>query len=439
MKFEFSSRYRDRNSDPKIGKFSIQSSTAARNKRDAIDPVCFAAPMIAWRSGFSYSCTIESTSAVDMHTTCLILNITLTEQAKIKNFFCGAIFTTSNTLRLRILSSESLTSSLLKITVPNDNITSFRDGLSGTIIDYTIFPSNIRVPLRYDLGQYKYIYNETRNEALTIVNVDMETRRCAVEETTAPGWTSTDNLTIRDEKPFGISVLAAGSTTSQIVLGSSIATTSNIGDYVRLRLSDYESQPFSDSWVREITNVDISGTILDIFPPVPIAPAAGNVVEILSFSYDNFNPVQVYEGSNIQTWSVSMESLSIPNIPMKHGDLASIPYLLVELHNNQSSVSNRNLVNTNNPFLPQSIWIAKLDPSTTNQKFLRFNNTDTQSHPQTLVLMIKEPLELTITLPNGAVLDTQDLDNKNPYSSWHDLNLWTVFDFQPKISDNRFR
>ena len=95
MKFEFSSRYRDRNSDPEIGKFSIQSSTRARNKRDAVDPVSFAAPMIAWRSGFSYTGTIESTSTLDLHTTCLILNITMTEQGKIKNFFCGSILTTS--------------------------------------------------------------------------------------------------------------------------------------------------------------------------------------------------------------------------------------------------------------------------------------------------------------------------------------------------------
>lgn len=430
MKFEFSSRFRNRNSDPVIGDFGIEPSSRARGKDDALDPVCLSAPSLAWVPGFVYSGTISAFSALDDINTSILVTTSspLTPQATIRNFLTGCVVTANTiaSLNLRVLFSEPIGTNQILLTVPRTELLNL--GRAINISDYTSFPSNIRAPLSYDLGQFKYIYNETLDQYLTIDSVDMTTRKFFVKETSAPGWLLTHNLTIRSDIPRIIATIVAGSTTNVIILSSALSSINN-GDYLRLRSSNYGTLPLSTSWVREI--VDVSGTNITIFPPLPSIPSIGGVVEVLPFSYDNYHPVTTYEsGPSLHPYQVSLENLTIPNIRIKHGNLSSIPYLLVELNNTSSGISVKNLINSNNPFVQEGVWVAKLDTMTLGNKFLSFNNTDTSGTSQRLLMSVRDPLRMKIFLPNGALLDTLDPETSEPFAPWYDLNIWAVFNFR---------
>lgn len=426
MKYEFSSRFRNRIKNPEFGKFKIESSQITSKATTALDPVCLSAPMISWTGAFNQSGIIYQYSVLDSRSTEILVSfgVPVPIQAQTFDFLAGCILS-SATLNLRILGSKALTSQILSLTCPQ--VDALVLGQVVNIQDYTTFnPLNIRAPTNYDVGQFSILYNETRNEYLKIANCDLDTRRLTLTQSTAPGWFPTDNLNIRDAPPLEIRGITA-STTNTVT--TTIPVTTQKGNWIRMRLSNYLTQAASDSWSAQIVN--IFGNVITFFPPQPAPPSILATFEILEFSFDNAYSVQLHEPSKDSYFDVELETLCVPNIPIFNGDLRSIPYLLVELKSDGYSLANQHLINTNNPFVSESVWIAKLDNSLTqDRRYLRFNATNTVQRAQRLFLNNYDPFCLTVRLPNGRVLESLVADSVAPAQSFQDLNLCAIFNFE---------
>jgi hypothetical protein len=196
-------------------------------------------------------------------------------------------------------------------------------------------------------------------------------------------------------------------------------------------LANYLTSAQEDSWSRQIISVNVNTNTITFFPKLAVAPGIGDNIEFLPYSYDNNQPAQIYAQPNTVPYYARLESLMIPNTPIWNANLRSIPYLHIELNNAQSSYSNKHLVNSNNPNTQDSVWIVRLDPKVSDSKYLRFIAVDTKQDQQKLMLNVSEPLILTIKIPGtGEIFRPIQDDTRMPQSSWPELNIYALFDFQ---------
>jgi hypothetical protein len=425
MKFEFNSRFRNRNKE-NCGDFTVESAQSSNGRYTAVDPVCNSAPMYSWQCGFSGTGTVTAFSAVDVGSTELIITFAaLPLIATTPNFLAGCVMS-SAAFNVRIIESYVISPLVIRTIVP-EYVTA-AVGLAVNVDDYSTFtPLNVRAPTNFDVGQYSILYNERLNSSLNIKCCDMTTRRLVFEQASAPGWLVTDNINIRDANPSYVATIL-GATNNSLLLNTPIT---QVGDWIRLRLANYNTQAISDSWSRQIVNIDALGTTITFFPPIQVVPVAGSVVDVLPFSYDNAHPVENYELPKSAYFNVTLEALIIPNVQLVNGNLKTIPYIEVELRNETALQSYRHFINSNNPLVPESCWIAKLDPISLNQKDLKFLVCNTEQKAQTMELNIMKPFKITVKLPNGKLFEPFLDDTNMPQSSWQDLNYIAIFDFSP--------
>lgn len=428
MKFEYTSNYRDRNLYPSCGNFSIESGIPIP-KSYALDPVCLSAPIISWKPGFSLSATITALSATDVENLELFLTFGAPPPLQVMtlDFLAGCIIVGTAVLSLnyRILSSVTVSSTIVRVTVPTGV---FSIGTVVNVVDYTTFsPLNVRAPTRIDLGKYAILYNETKNQSVNITSCNLSTRRLEITPSTVlAGWVLTDQLNIRDEIPQATNTILS-STTTTVTLNLPAPPPFSIGSWLRLRLADYSVVPSTDSWTRQIVNV--VGQTVTFFPQLTVAPTG--TVEFLPFSYDNYNPSQGYDHDLTKRYyNVTLEALIIPNVKIYNGNLRSIPYLMVEINNNQSPTANKNLINSNNPYVTHSVWVAKLDPTSTRDDYVRFIATDTRQLSQRILIDVKEPLNFVVKLPGGQVFTPLQSDTRQPNRTISDLNISVIIDYE---------
>jgi hypothetical protein len=434
MKFEFTSRFRNRKQYPSCGRFVVESAQGANTRFNSIDPVCLSAPMFSWVPNFSANGNILTFSANNVNTVeIIILFGALPLQATVDNFMTGCILTSAS-LNLNVLESYLIAPLTVRVTVSGNWPLTI--GQAVNVADYTSFsPLNVRAPLTFDFGKYRYLYNERLNQFLTIKEVNAKTRNFSFYETTAVGWLTTDNLNIRSEIPSYV-VQVVGATSTTLVLNNPVA---NTNDWVRLRLANYSTQPISDSWSRQIYQIDALGTTINFFPPINVLPAVGSIVEILPFSFDNAVPVENFEIPKSSFFEVSLEALIIPNVDIVNGDLKSIPYIGVELKNEKSRQTYRHFINSNNPLTPECCWIAKVDAYSLTHKELKFIVCNTEQKYQIMEMNINLPFEIILRLPNGKIFEPLLPDNSSPQQSWEELNFTAVFEMKPiQIGTSKF-
>jgi hypothetical protein len=430
MKFEYVSSYRNRNVSKSPGNFFVESGAPAISQY-AYDPVCLATPIISWRPGFTLSATITTLYCVidDNDTVELLLTFAIAPpaQCRIKDFLAGCLFSNidADVLGCRVLTSDYMTDTQYRITIPRP-ASVFSTVRTYTITDYTSFSTNnVRAPTNFDYGQYGYLYNETRNQYVIIKSIDLKSRRLDIEATTAfASWTAADQLNIRDDIPSQTAIVS--SSTINSITFAAIPAPATVGSWIRPRLANYSTALVSDQWTREI--VGRSGNTITFFPPLSVAPTG--TIEILLFSYDNYNPSQGYEDViSKKVYNVCIEALSIPNVDIYNGNLRSIPYLLVELNNTQSANSNKNLISSNNPYTTHTVFVAKLDPTSTRDTRLRFISTSVEQKNQKILMDVKEQLNVIIRLPGGQIFTPIQPDTTSPNKPISDLNISLVLDF----------
>ena len=425
MKFEINSEYRNRNLYPDCGNFIIETTQYQNTKFSAVDPVCNSMPIFSWVPNLNYSGTIQNNSNINSEFTELFISFASVQlQASVIDFLAGCILN-SATLNLKILKSKQLGPLLFQIICPK--VSQIILAQAVTVLDYTTFnPVNIRVPTNIDFGQYNILYNETRNDFVKIINCNLKNRNLKVENKDLSLWSTSDNLNIRNDIPLG-TVTILGSTSTVLTLSASLSN-ENVFNWVRLRLPSYATSVFTDSWSRRI--ISINANQITISPALTILPAIASVIEIMNFSYDNAYPLQNVNNDLTIPYYANLECLTIPNCEIYNGTLYSIPHLLIEFNNSNSSVSQKHLINSNNPFVTESVWIAKLDPISIGNPELRFTTTDTNQNYQKLIFNINEPLLIKIKLPNGKLFKPLVQDTVMPSAPIQDLNLKLIFDFQ---------
>lgn len=426
MKFEYCSRFRNRNLYPHCGQFEIKIQQKANDRLTAMDPVCLSCPVFSWKGGFTLNGTVTNSSVVNEKYSEFFVSIPgLAIQYKFLNFLAGCTLSLP-TQNLRIISSTFIKNDILKLNCyPNVNITV---GQAIVITDYTDFNLlSVRAPTNFDFGKYKYLFNETLNKYLTITHCDLETRELYFVESVAAGWLPTHNLNIRNELPCLITTISSVTTNSIIVLPVALDP-NNLGFWIRIRLADYETIDQTTSWSRQI--VEINNNSITLFPPLSVLPIIGSTVEILPFSYDNQHPMQDYDMYRGGEFNVSLESLSIPNVPITNGNLTCEPYLYVKLYNRDALYSLKNFINSNNINEADSMWCVKLDPISLQNKNLRFIPTNVQQSAQRMVIDIKKSQIFEIKLQNGKFFIPIQSDTIMPQETWADLNVSAIFHFE---------
>jgi hypothetical protein len=398
-------------------------------KNSALDPVCLSSPMLSWVPNYNALGIVDSVGILPDNVYELVLNITMTVQCRTLNFFQGCVLSSTTPLiNMRCISSVCIDPSHVRI-----NVISSADipvGIAVSLKDYTTFnPPNVRAPTDHNMGMFSILYNETLDQFTEILSLDDKTRRLVLNETSLPGWSINDNINIRDATPIYWSTITS-STINSITASTNIPE-SVIGDWIRIRLQDYSVEPIENSTKRQIVNVQ--GNIVFVFPRFPTPPLAGTKFEIMQFSYDNAHPIQSIESAFTRPFSISLVSISIPYCKIRDGDLDTLRILYLEFNDENESISQKNLINSNNPHVPEAGWRCLKDSSHNTGDFIKFIPADIRLEPQRVYVNIQEPVKMTIRLENGVLFKPLEDDTKSPDQAWYDLNV--IIEFDIKIAD----
>ena len=369
-----------------------------------------------------------------------------------------------------------------QISVFNTFTDIFKYGDSIEIHDPSDF-SNINCPYLYipdgSLQENAYneylIYNETRNQSRPISAYNSITHLITIDTTTNTlptnlggpinTWITTDNYSLRIKNPqipyLGTSnptiynsidaiisptKVKTINTTSYTIIVSDNDTLSKIQNYYKnqfLRILPYgdnntsttdpyyEYDPIpSNNQARRITSYfyfkdNITNNYFGVFSVYPgydvTLPLPGAKIEILPFSYDNFNPF-AYSGSLVSQqdticYEIQLLSLTLPNSILaiaNGGRNAFYPYVYVQLSNvSASGASLKNIIYSNNPNSTNVIFRAPIydtqDPL--NTPFTRINGG---GMIQTIKFKPNDNLYFKVTMYTGELYKSNVTEYYSP-------------------------
>jgi hypothetical protein len=337
---------------------------------------------------------------------------------------------------------------------------------------YAIFemntPSSIHLPLVDDnlneALQYPqaydnyYIMDETLSYGTTIVarlikDYDINFRYCHLDTPFPSKWSYTDSYTIRKTLPSEKWKLTQPTTTNEsgfmiVSLPSDASPIDKfyVGKYIYFA-GNKNTNSSSNSSSDRTQFKAIYGTymILDYDgftrkavcdyssdPNNPILPpTVGDIINIVSFSYDNYSPL-LYTGSIVsqnQTvcYEIALVSLILPNATLSTGSrIAFYPFVYVELSNVTSpSGMAKNIIYSNNPDSGRALFIMgvtdSIQPVVGNYvKLLGKMRQIVKFKPN-------DSLRFTVYLPDGTLYQPVKSDLFTPYEPEKLLQINAVF------------
>jgi hypothetical protein len=150
-------------------------------------------------------------------------------------------------------------------------------------------------------------------------------------------------------------------------------------------------------------------------------PSPGTIINIVSFSNDNYTPL-IYNGSVVSqnetvAYEISLVNLTLPNISLKTGSrLAYYPYIYVELSNvTASSSSSKNVIYSNNPHSNRALFLVPITDITDPLRS-PFIKLDAGSMVQTVKFKPNDCLRFSVFLQNGETIQTVASDYYSPSS-----------------------
>lgn len=348
-------------------------------------------------------------------------------------------------------------------------------GATYTITDFTDFGDksnpNIFVPsgnLQIDAYANTILYNETRLQYRPINFYDgptthglILTTQTSAVATNISGpipvaWQTTDNFSIRKEPPFLPRIGTAYPTVNAATINSvtlSIpgleipitgvnALNQNINiDFFRNYAVRIVPDPTTNSYDYKLTpplnECLVIGTSLYNFvtgvltvttvkrftvDPTPFIVAGNDKIEILTFSYDNFNPF-VYTGSLVSQqemvcYEIELLNVVLPNqvlLAGRGGRIAFYPYVYIELSNISASGSGlRNIIYSNNPNSSTVTFRAPID-DIQNPLTSTFIKIDGNGMVQTIKFKPNDNLFFKVTLSTGEIYNTTNQETVNPF------------------------
>jgi hypothetical protein len=148
-------------------------------------------------------------------------------------------------------------------------------------------------------------------------------------------------------------------------------------------------------------------------------PSSNDIINIVSFSNDNYNPL-MYNGSVVSqnetvAYEISLVNLTLPNITLVTGArIAFYPYVYVEFTNvTAGSSSSKNVIYSNNPNSNRALFLV---PITDINDPLRspFIKLDAGSMTQTVKFKPNDCLHFSVFLPDGRLYQTITSDYYSP-------------------------
>ena len=379
---ELDSTYRDRSRWSNTGEFEVPIAQSARkNAQQAVDPVSLSAPITFWTSNFidpstagnTVSTVVDSIGGTDnisatSDAKCFIVTSAAGNLQQTSNYYVGLIANNTTISEFRRIVSytylgedSGATNDRALICVDTAFSNDFAVADTITINDPTDV-SDLTYPQIFvpagrsgDNAYFGYVlYNETQDENRPISNYNDTTHILTLDTDTSAGgdvtgWVITDNFSIRKKLPTvtgttQLTVTAGATTTIITIAGGSTTADAYTNKFMRIRPiagntygSGTPTAPISE--MRKIISYT-AGTIATVYPAFSVAPATNSEIEILPFSYDNFNPFSFY-GSNLSNqqascWNIELVNASLPNKILAAGEgrrIAFYPYIYVELKN----------------------------------------------------------------------------------------------------------
>ena len=328
--------------------------------------------------------------------------------------------------------------------------------LSSTIEPCFFVPAG-RLPTNSYNGYL--LYNETLKESRSIRSYDADLHLIKVN-TSGPytpisgptnSWTVTNNYSIRKENPIvpqpggsyytvisvpitynpplpASPITFTASASTIIFQGVPSITTQNYYKNCALRLvknGEYitpineNDKPYDES--RVITKSIAFNTggdnylVIEVYPPFTSNPAnISNIpIEILNFSYDNFNPF-TYTGSLVSQQEMVCYEIELLNVVLPNetltvgagGRIAFYQYVYVELSNvSAPGAGLKNIIYSNNPNATTATFRAPID-DIPNPLISSFIKLDGNGMVQTIKFKPNDNLYFSVRLSNGQIYNT---------------------------------
>ena len=448
---EIDSTYRNRNLWPLPGQFEMPIAQTGNidDKINAVDPVCLSSPLTAFSPASIPipALILVSYSNVSVGT---VFNLkSFGDLSIVDNFYNGLI--------IKIIDSSFVFKSLSRIksykylgkttTFPifsngqfivNDILTNINNTDILIIQEPSDF-SDVNYPLLFipngvsqDDGYLNYIvYNHQRNSYSNVVSYN-SIKKIIQLDPIPNTWALVDTYTIRKQIPYGGFNSLATKNNNQI----SVLIVNAIPGFIPSTQTDFYKNFYiliyargfllgSDPYLytSRIISSTSTGAILTFTIQNNINLLTGTlpfyVVEILEFSYDNFNPF-TYTGTLVQQascYEFELVNLILPNFTLSSGfgsKIAFYPFVYVELTNVSSSTAySKNMLQSNDPNAIKNLFRVPIydvqDPEST--PFVRLLDCNMV---QTIKFKPDDNLFFSVYLPNGDIFNTTLQENYSP-------------------------
>lgn len=442
---EIDSTYRDRTKFPLPGEFEVPlAQSGSKGRLDAVDPVCYSAPLTTWQSnefvvggGSSITVLIDAVDSLQNSVSPQIVFITavIGTLQHLTNYYRAAVANnTTLSVRRPIVRYQYLgvTAGLdralieLKTGYPD----TFAVGNTITITDPTDLSDPLLPLVFVPAGVYgdnaywnDYLYNESLNQYRPIIDYGDLTRLVQTGGAAIVGWLPAHVYSIRKQLPSEFGAVS-GASSSIVTLWPTASTIQGyyIGDFLRITRSSLILTP-PENEARRIVAYNGATQTVTVFPPFSVAVPVAATGEILGFSRDNLVPLD-YNGSTVSQqqmvcYEVGLLNLVVPNSVIQAGDrgshVAFYPYLYVELANATApSGGMSNIIYSNNPNAVRMTFRASVN-NVNNPTVTSFINIAGNSMLQTIKFKPNDNLYFRVTLPSGETFNTTQTEYYSPF------------------------
>jgi hypothetical protein len=443
------STYRNRNKWPNPGQFELLNDPGMRSTaKSSLDSVSTMSPDVAWQSN-RFDPNVSGSNPITCEVTAVSgYGSTSTGQAivfkgfggatlqQIDNYYAhavvhappgGAYTTESRVLSYTYLGglNEGKIVLLSNTTLTDGDLFELFDP-TDLAVNRVFVPTSPFIPNAYG---GLLLNDETTNSSVKIVNFD-ELTGTVVVESPIPGWTITDSFSIRQTTPTITDQVAVGSTQSYIIPAVPISAVFDLsGSHIRIDPTYPAVAPSSET--RAISQYDTLTNRIYINPPLSAVPTPGMVFEILQWSFDIYNPLNVVSTrqQELVDSTVRLLNLVLPNRVLDTlygGRVSNLPYVYVTLTPLNSS-SLLNTLTSNNPNAKTMMFKAMRlhHPMADDIAVARFDGADMR---QRIKYRSDGDYMFKVILPNGELFKTIEDDTASPFRPDPKLQISALFE-----------
>jgi len=473
---EIDSRRRNRNEYPLNSDFVVPfyGSVVAKNSSTASDPVLNGMIYYSWSNFFLFQGKVQPDSTDSV----IIIDLAQTPSppSTIVNFYNGMaifMFHQNGTSDFRVITSYDPTTLSLTLQLSSSNVLAgdsymILPATSSSYVYVNAIDQNTNhVNTMAEAYRGYYVVDETLSYGTAIVGSVISSYNSSLRylylQTNLPSnYQPTDSFTIRNtpllekwalvDSPYINRDPAFGPVGPVVILpfGASLKDGYYVGLYIYLPQAQppsVEQSPpvlvtphtafrvIAYRVIYDSVTQQYKGNAFVQYDGNAALPGAGAIVNICSFAYDNFVPLN-YIGSMVslttaRCYEVTLVELTLPNVSLISGSrIAFYPYVYVELKNVTSSETASDATTySNNPDGNRALFIAPVTDiiQPMNSAFVKLGN----DMKKIIKFRPNDSFRFSVTLPNGAYFQPQNSDLLSPYPPYNNLQVHAVFSIKP--------